>query len=141
MRYLTLERVSYADQDEYAKKLKKRFAGDRFKIIVTIDSAAGPVKSAIMHLFDLHNPEMIRIDVEQPGNMVWLAPIYREILYARSDDGSPTAFSARNAALKYLATHIPDWNKSRDREDYICVDLAIMPASEMGRYLYSVLLT
>lgn len=133
----------YQAQDEDELKMLEarlidRFQGDRYKAFVTVDESVGRVNVAEVQVFDLHDPGQLWFDAEQTH--YWLEPVHRAPLCIRTEDWSPSIVEARDEARHYLDKFAPGWRGIQGKYGYLCIDLAVMPASEMDKFLYAVIL-
>ena len=136
---IELYRASSDDEFiQYGDCLLDRFQGDRYKAFATIDTSDGPVKVAEVQLFDLHDPDHLLFNKAKAR--FWLEPIYRTVLRERTDDGSPYIAEALDRARHYLDTYRPNWRKQQGNYGYLCIEMAIMSATEMDQFLYAIML-
>lgn len=126
-------------REYYQHRLLDRFQGDRYKAIVTLDEQYGAVKLAMVHVIDLHNPYYLMSD-ESGGTRFWLEPVHRALLSSRTSDGSPYVSEAWEAARKFLNKYDQTWRTKQGNYGYLCIDLAMRPASEMDDFLYGIIM-
>ena len=126
-------------REYYQHRLLDRFQGDRYKAIVTLDEQYGAVKLAMVHVIDLHNPYYLMSD-ESGGTRFWLEPVHRALLSSRTSDGSPYVSEAWEAARRFLNKYDGTWRTKQGSYGYLCIDLAMRPASEMDDFLYGIIM-
>lgn len=118
--------VPFTRRNEYAVKLQRRFADNRFLCAVAYDTTAHVIERAVIYIYDLHDVDSILLPADRVATddqRFWTRPVCSMRLAERMMDGSPNAMEIRRLVHAYMDAAYPNWGDDQAGEDVCLIAL------------------